>query len=133
MAKVRRELDGGQYGSTSNLIEELSGPVALGGLAGCGNHPAVLLYGLVHEPVGSAALVAGGHLRPFTHIPVPSGFGVTGSFGYGILTGRATLEIRSPAGAVTYSESYPGPESYPGLGGSHKCPGSNVIYLFRKR
>jgi hypothetical protein len=130
MAKIRKELEEGVDGSTEDLVEELSAPVALVGLGACGKDPVVLLYGLVHERVGTAVLISRGHDQPFERAAIPSELGANGVLGYGFLTAPATLKIRSPAGALVYSQQYPGPQpSGDWAAGST----SSLVYLFGKK
>jgi hypothetical protein len=129
-AKIRKELEEGLDGSTEDLVEELRAPVALRGLGGCGKNPVVLLYGLVHERVGSAVLISRGHDQPFERVAIPSELGVNGVLGYGFLTAPAILQITSPAGAVVYSQQYPGPQL------STDCTGGgtpSLVYFFGKK
>jgi hypothetical protein len=109
-AKIRKELEEGLDGSTEELVDELREPVALSGLGGCGKKPVVLLYGLIHERVGTAVLISRGHVLPFERVAIPPEFGVNSVLGYGFLTAPAILQIKSPAGATVYSQHYPGPE-----------------------
>jgi hypothetical protein len=129
-AKIRKELEEGRDGSTEDLVEDLRAPVALSGLGGCGKHPVVLLYGLIHERVGTAVLISGGHVQPFERVAIPHEFGVTGVLGYGFLTASAILQIKAPAGATVYSQQYPGPQL------SGDCAGGgtpSLLYLSSKK
>jgi hypothetical protein len=129
-AKIRKELEEGRDGSTEELVEELRAPIALSGLGGCGKDPVVLLYGLIHERVGTAGLISRGRVGPFERVAIPSEFGVNGVLGYGFLTAPAILQIKSPAGATVYSQDYPGPEL------SGDCAGGgtpSLLYAFGKK
>jgi hypothetical protein len=128
MAKIRNELEAGVNGSTEDLVEELREPVALRGLGGCGKVPVVLLYGLIHEPVGAAVLISRARVQRFERVAIPSELGVNGVLGYGFLTTPAILQIKSPAGETVYSQHYPGPTR------SDCAPGGtpSLLYLFRK-
>jgi hypothetical protein len=125
--KLRKRLEEGVDGSTEDLVEDLRAPVALSGLGGCGNPPVVLLYGLIHERVGTAVLISRGRVQAFQRVAIPSELGVNGVLGYGFLTAPAILQIKSPGGATVYSQHYPGPEL------SRDCAGGgtpSLLYAF---
>jgi hypothetical protein len=128
--KIRKELEDGVDGSTEDLVEDLREPVALSGLGGCGKDPVVLLYGLIHERIGTAVLISHGRAQPFERVAIPTEFGVNGALGYGFLTAPAILQIRSPAGATIYSQHYPGPEP---SGDCAEEGTPSLLYLFGKK
>lgn len=61
---IRQELDGNAYGSTQQDINDLTTPVSLRGDVRCGQHPVVLLSGLIRRPVRAAVLRSGKRLMP---------------------------------------------------------------------
>lgn len=124
MQRIRTELDHGQYGSAQQNVDQLRAPVALSGIVGRARNPIVLLYGLVRGPVNRAALRFRGHVRPFDRVEIPPDLGVRGVLGYGFLSADATLQMKSQAGKLLYSEDYPGPPSY------HDCVGGTEIISY---
>lgn len=118
MAQIRSALDSDRYGLVQADVGALSDPVSLAGVVGCSRRPAVLLYALVHVPVGSAVLRVGVLDQPFNLVAVPRDLGVNAALGYGFLTAPAALRMRSPAGALIFGQALPGPPPYQACAGA---------------